>query len=212
MASTACGTVAYAVISTTIIFGCRRRISRKSASPSMPAMRTSDSTTSKARCPIAVNAAGASAAVSVSCPTPRRYVAKCERIFFSSSTIRMLAISASRQLQRKATSASDRAVQQNPAAVRLHDIADERQSQAGGADLAGLRGLREALEDALALLGRNSGAGVADRHHDGAVARRCGDLDPSTGGCVAQRVRQQIGERPGQLDLVTRDDEPVLRQ
>src|SRR5450756_1283229 len=90
-------------------------------------------------------------------------------MFFSSSTIRMAAISTLRQLQCETAAPPDFALQVDAAAVRLHDVTDDGQAEPGRADFAGLRQLRKRLEYALALLGRDTGPRVGDRHHDPAV-------------------------------------------
>src|SRR5438552_18902578 len=88
-------------------------------------------------------------------------------MFFSSSTIRMVAIaedSAPRQLEREAAALADLALQVDAAAVRLHDVAHDGEPEAGRAGLGPVGALHEALEDALALVWRDAGAGVADGH------------------------------------------------
>src|SRR5262245_23620031 len=70
---------------------------------------------------------------------------------------------AARQLEREAGAASWPAVEQDSAAMRLHDVAHDRETETRAADISGLRRLREALEDALLLVGGNPGAGVAHR-------------------------------------------------
>src|SRR5689334_14229925 len=101
-------------------------------------------------------------------------------MFFVSSTTRIVAMNGSApwQLEREAAAGSGRAVEEDAAAVRLHDVAHDREAEAGGADLTAVRALREALEDALLLRGRDAGAGVADGDADGAVGRLDVDRDP----------------------------------
>src|SRR5437870_8980976 len=86
-------------------------------------------------------------------------------MFFSSSTTRMVAIvvSAARQLEHEATPPPRFALDVDAATVRLHDVPDDREAEPGRPDLPAVRGLGEALEDPLALLGRDAGAGVRDR-------------------------------------------------
>ena len=57
-----------------------------------------------------------------------------------------------------------RALQVHPTAVGLHDVAHDREAEAGGADVSPLPGkLRKALEHPFALLGCDAGTGVAHR-------------------------------------------------
>src|SRR5215475_9466221 len=170
--------------------GRRRRISLSSASPSMPAMRTSDRMTSKAPRSTAPSAASASAAVSATWPRWRRCVARWLRMFFSSSTIRTLAMSAPRQLEHEAAAAPHSALQVNPTAVSLNDIAYDGQPEPGGAALAAVGALREALEDALALVDRDARTGVGDRQPDAAVVAARFDVHVAAARRVTQRVRQ----------------------
>src|SRR5438093_828359 len=194
---------------TTTTSGRSVRISRSRAIPSMPAMRTSAKTTSVGRWPRAASAAGASAAVSTACPTLRRKVARCSRMFRSSSTTRMVAISvgasAARKLEREAAPAPHVALEVDAATVRLHDVAHDGEPEAGRARLGAVGPLDEALEDPLALLGRDAGAGVAHRYQDGAVLRRGLHPHPATARRVAERVRDQVGERPAELGRIARD-------
>src|SRR5206468_6051858 len=129
-------------------------------------------------------------------------------MFFSSSTIRMVAIaedSAPRQLEREAAALADLALQVDAAAVRLHDVAHDGEPEAGRAELAAVGTLHEALEDALPLVRRDAGPRVADGHPHRPVLRRRLDPDTPAAGRVAQRVRDQVGERPGDLGRITRD-------
>src|SRR5262245_51903336 len=89
-------------------------------------------------------------------------------MFFSSSTTRMFAMRGRvleraalcvRQLDREAAAAPALALEVDPAAVRLHHIAHDREAEAG---CAAVLALCEALEDPLALLGRDPGAAVLD--------------------------------------------------
>src|SRR5947199_5285418 len=99
-------------------------------------------------------------------------------MFFSSSTIRMVAIaedSAPRQLEREAAALADLALQVDAPAVRLHDVAHDGEPEAGGAELAAVGRLREALEDALPLVGRDAGARVAHGQEDAPVLDLGGD-------------------------------------
>src|SRR5262249_46091450 len=113
-------------------------------------------------------------------------------MFFSSSTTRMDAIApplAPRELQREAAAVPDITVEEDPAAVRLHDVAHDGEPEAGRAGLAAVLTLDEALEDALALLRGDAWAGVghADAHH--AVVRARGERHLAAARRVAQRVR-----------------------
>src|SRR5205809_6776 len=194
-------------ISTTTASGRCRRISRSSARPSMPAMRTSEKTTSNSARPSAASAAGPSATASAVWPRPWTYVVRCVRMFFSSSTMRMDAMSATRQLEREPAPDADRAVEVDAPAVRLDDVAHDGEAETGRADVAALAGLDEAVEDAFLLIGRDPAAGVADRDDDGPVRRRGLDAHRAAGGRVAERVREQVGERPGELRGIARDRE-----
>src|SRR5262249_41786828 len=109
---------------------------------------------------------------------------------------------AARKLERETGPGPGLAVEQDSSAVRLHDVAHDRETQPGTADVARLRGLREALEDALLLVRRDTRPGVAPGDADVAVLGPRVDHDPSAGGRVPKRVREQVRERPGELDLV----------
>src|SRR5437870_581745 len=172
----------------------------------MPAMRTSEKTTSNSARPSAASAAGPSATASTAWPRPRTYVVRCVRMFFSSSTMRMDAMSAARQLEREPAPDADRAVEVDAPAVRLDDVAHDRQSEPRRPADA-LVALDEAVEDAFLLIGRDPAAGVADRDDDGPVRRRGLDAHRAAGGRVAERVREQVGERPGELRGIACDRE-----
>src|SRR2546427_11405573 len=129
-------------------------------------------------------------------------------MFFSSSTIRMVAIaedSAPRQLEREAAALADLALQVDAAAVRLHDVAHDGEPEAGRAELAAVGTLHEALEDALALLGGDAGPAVGDGHEHRALCRSGLDPNATAARRVAERVGDQVGEGPGDLGRVTRD-------
>src|SRR5882724_12545034 len=109
-------------------------------------------------------------------------------MFFSSSTTSTLAMltmvgerSCARELDREPAAAADLALEVDPPAVRLHDIAHDRKPEAGCA--TGLLALGESLEDPLALVGRDAGPAVLhgeahsvtggpERDLDRAAARR----------------------------------------
>ena len=74
-----------------------------------------------------------------------------------------------RQLEREAAPLPDLAVEEDATAVRLHDVAHDREPEARGARLAAVLPLHEALEDALALLGGDAGPGVGHADPDDAV-------------------------------------------
>src|SRR5690348_10023631 len=98
-------------------------------------------------------------------------------MFFSSSTIRMVR-SATRELQREPAPLPDLALELDPAAVGLDDVADDRQPEARRTQVAAaVRHLREALEDALPLRRRDAGTVVADRHEHGVRLRRDVEVD-----------------------------------
>src|SRR6516162_10084225 len=135
-------------------------------------------------------------------------------MFFSSSTTRMDAIApplAPRQLEREAAAAPDLAVEEDPAAVCLHDVTHDREPEAGGAGLAAVLTLDEALEDALALLrgDARTGVGHADAYH--AVVRARGERHLAAARCVAERVRDQVRERPENLRGIAGDAQVHVR-
>src|SRR5438445_8677947 len=87
-------------------------------------------------------------------------------MLLSSSTISRSAMSRLRQLEGETRAAARSALEQDAAAVSLHDVADDRQPEAGGAHLAVVE-LGEPLEDSFLTLGGNPGTGVAHRQaHD----------------------------------------------
>src|SRR5437763_1964051 len=91
----------------------------------------------------------------------------------SSSTTRTVAMARSlpaRQVDGEAAALALVAADVDAAAVRLHDVADDGEAEAGG---AGLRSLHERLEDARALCQRDAGAhGGEQRRVVAAVAPR----------------------------------------
>src|ERR1051326_2482909 len=197
---------------TTTASGSPRRLSRSRARPSMPAMRMSERTRSTASRSIAASAAGASSAVSATCPRLRMYFARSVRMFLSSSTIRIVAISsAARQLEHEAAPQPDLALEVDAPSVCLDDVADDRKPETRGPDLAAVGGLGEALEDLLALLGRDAGTRVADgEEYRGALRRRLA-ADAAAARRVAEGVGAQDGQGPGELRLVPGDREPFVR-
>src|SRR5436309_15611275 len=113
-------------------------------------------------------------------------------MFFSSSTIRMVAIaedSAPRQLEREAAALADLALQVDAAAVRLHDVAHDGEPEAGRAEVSSAGTLHEALEDALPLVRPAAGPRVAHAHPHRPVLRRRLEPDAPPAGRVAQRLR-----------------------
>src|SRR5439155_16638344 len=108
----------------------------------------------------------ASAVASAVWPSPRTYVVRWLRMFFSSSTIRIDAMSAARQLEREAASRADRALDVDAPAVRLDDVPHDGEAETGRADVAALAGLHEALEDPLLLIGWNTVVGFVHRDVD----------------------------------------------
>src|SRR3989442_2634376 len=126
----------------------------------MPAMRTSEKPTSNSARRSAASAAGPSATASTVWPRPRTYVVRCVRMFFSSSTMRMDAMSATRQLEREPAPDADRAVEVDAPAVRLDDVAHDGEAETGRADVAALAGLDEAVDDAFLLIGTDTASGV----------------------------------------------------
>src|SRR5262245_32721476 len=128
------------------------------------------------------------------------------RMFFSSSTIRMVAIrSPARQLEREAAPMADLAVEPDPTAVGLDDVADDGEAEAGRSCVPSVGELREALEDPLALSGRDAGPIVGHRDEHGIDLGGSRDADRSAARAVAESVRDQVRERPGELGLVARD-------
>src|SRR5215813_3859911 len=118
------------------------------------------------------------------------------RMFFSSSTIRIVAIrSPTRQLEREAAAMADLAVEPDPTAVGLHDVANDGETEAGRPGVPTVRELREALEDALALRGRDAGAVVGHREKHGIELRSGLYPDGAAARAVAKRVRDQVRER-----------------
>src|SRR5262245_11825793 len=118
-------------------------------------------------------------------------------MFFSSSTTRTLAMRRSyRELDRKSASASDLALEEDAPAVRLHDVANDREAEPR---CPGILALDEALEDPLALTRRDSRTAVRHRGPHGAVV--CGGRDPDRAAArrVAQRVPDQVRDRPAEL-------------
>src|SRR5262245_37462649 len=112
-------------------------------------------------------------------------------MFFSSSTTRTVAMAvpdslSPRQLEGEAAPLAYLAVDEDAAAVRLDDVADDGQPQPGGAGLAVVLPLDESLEDALAPLGRDAGARVAHAHLHGAVLGTRGQRDAAAARRVAQ--------------------------
>src|SRR5579885_2034747 len=198
-------------MSTTTASGRRWRISRSSACPSRPAMRTSEMTTSTSRRSSTASAAAPSAAVSTWWPRPRTQVARCSRMFFSSSTMRMLATSAPRQLEREAAPFADLALEPDPPAVGLHDVAHDGEPEPRGAGFGPVRALDEALEDALALLGGDARARVAHRDQHPAVLGARLEHDAPAARRVAERIGDEVRERPGDLRRVPGDREAARR-
>src|SRR5207249_10768634 len=140
-------------------------------------------------------------------PSPRTYVVRWLRMFFSSSTIRIDAMSAARQLEREAASRADGALDVDAPAVRLDDVPHDGEAETGRADAAALAGLHEALEDALLLIGWDAVAGVGHRDDDRPVGGRRLDPHRAAGRRVADRVREQVGEGPCELGRFAVDGE-----
>src|SRR5262245_12616715 len=109
-------------------------------------------------------------------------------MFGSSSTMRSVATSAPWQLEREARAATGRALEVHAAAVGLHDVAHDREAEAGGAELAAGTILRESFEDPFLLLGRDARSGVGHRDHDRILTHSGLDPDRPSGRRVAERV------------------------
>src|SRR5262245_49020362 len=124
-------------------------------------------------------------------------------MFFSSSTTRTRAMARSyRELDGESAAAPDLALQEDPPAVRLHDVAHDREPEACRARLFALR---EALEDPLAPARRDARAAVRHREPNGSLARRERDPDHAAARRVAQRVPDQVRERPAELGAIAGD-------
>src|SRR5262245_36221651 len=137
-------------------------------------------------------------------------------MFFSSSTMRTVAMGDRSslppgELEREAAAPPDLALEEDASAVRLHDVAHDGEPETGGTRLAAVLPLHEALEDALALLGRNAGTGVRDAHPDDPVLRAGADRDLAAARRVPQPVRDQVRQRPEDLRGVARDAQIARR-
>src|SRR5579883_983938 len=128
-------------------------------------------------------------------------------MFFSSSTMRMLATSAPRQLEREAAALADLSLEPDPPAVRLHDVAHDGELEPRGARFRLVRALDEALEDALALLGGDARPRVADRDQHRPVLGARVEHDAPAARRVAERVGDEVRERPGDLRRIPGDRE-----
>src|SRR5262249_55185416 len=120
-------------------------------------------------------------------------------MFFASSTMRMLAIRPStlRKLEREATSPSQLALEDDAAAVGLDDVPHDGETETGGAHVPTVGDLREALEDAVLLLGGDPGAAVPHGDDDAGLGGPSTQLDSPARRGVAQGVREEVGEGPG---------------
>src|SRR5688572_6677100 len=160
------------------------------------------------------SAAAPSAATSVAWPMPRMWLASIVRMFFSSSTMRteaMRVLSAVRDFESEASAPADGAFQMDAATVGQHDVANDREAEARRAGLARRRHLRIPFEDSVLLFGRNPGTGIGDGDRDRPVAGGKLDSDGTTGRGVANRVGDQVRERPRELRFVADDGQTELR-
>ena len=96
-----------------------------------------------------------------------------------------------RQLEREAAAAPDLALEVDAPAVRLHDVAHDREAEPGGAGSPPSCRLGEALEDALALLRRDArpGVGHARRARRRPSARRRRSRSARRAACSGARSR-----------------------
>jgi hypothetical protein len=97
-----------------------------------------------------------------------------------------------RQAQLEARAAAGSLVDCDRAAVRLGDLAHDRQAQAGAGTAARAAAAVEAVKDVGAVRGRNAGAMVAHRQHAAPQV----DLDDRPVGAVLRRVVEQVVDCP----------------
>src|SRR5579859_2609743 len=118
-------------------------------------------------------------------------------MFFSSSTMSNLAIvGPRRQFHRKFAPAGG-TLRENPAAMGLDDILDDRQSQTARTGLEAVGApLRETLEDMIADLRRDTRSAVAHYQPHPAPRALRGDRDRAAARRVAERVTYQVGHHP----------------
>src|SRR5919197_1483203 len=102
-----------------------------------------------------------------------------------------------RQRERERAPAPGRAVDPQTAAVRLCDLAADRESQAAAAARAAPRavGAEEAVEHAAERLGRDAGTRVRDRDADLGTAAPRDDGDRAPARCVGDRVVDEVDEQ-----------------
>ena len=98
-----------------------------------------------------------------------------------------------------------------PGVVQLGHRVDQAEAQAA----AGGRAVRvqadEALLGMLALVGRDAGAGVGDRHRRGGAGARCATGRVPPGGRVLDRVVGEVGDRLGHELAVAQDGDAPAR-
>src|SRR5262249_22189385 len=116
--------------------------------------------------------------------------------------------SAARQVDCKAASTADLAVEMDAAPVCLDDVPDDREPETGCPSWP-LSTLHEPLENPLALVTRDSWAAVRDDDPNRVIVRDRIDRDASASRCVSESVRDQVRKRPGQRRRVPRDCKPV---
>src|SRR5262245_42987431 len=139
-------------------------------------------------------------------------------MFFSSSTTRITAMaqrvgerapSCARDLDREPAPAADLALEVDPPAVRLHHVPHDRKPEPCGTRILALR---EALEDAIALLGRDARAAVLDRKAHRVARRPERDPDRPAARRGAERITDQVRECPAELRGISRDLRNVDRE
>src|SRR5579872_444377 len=185
--------------------GLSRFSSASRPKPFIPAIRTSLSTRSAVDSGNSLSACSALSASVTRCPPLSKAAAIMRRMLRSSSTTRMLAnrFLPYRNVDSKSGPAPEFAAREDPAVVRLDDFLRDIQPESRRANVRCIIGeLREWFEDARQNIRRDAGPVVGhDRARDVALAMNL-QLDGTAVGRVAQRVTDQIGDYPRQLDRI----------